>query len=515
MGIRLFYKDVTAMDPVLIVGAGPTGLVLALWLTHLGVPVRIIDKSAGPGETSRAMGVQAHTLEYYQQIGIAKDVIAGGIIIKDMCFFSHRQQIATAHVGEMGVGLSPFPYMLSYPQDDHEKLLITYLAKLGVSVERNTELIGMQQDDHSVQATLQSNNKTETVKILYLCGCDGARSFVRTTLNLGFPGGTYSQIFYVADIVASGEVQQGKMQMCLSREDFTLIIPVRSSGSYRLIGIVPSDNKTINQIEFKDVEASVHRNATIEIKKLNWFSTYHVHHRVAEHFQVGRIFLLGDAGHIHSPAGGQGMNTGISDAINLAWKLAAVLQNRSKPDLLESYEIERIIFARKLVSTTDKVFQLMTNKGVFGFLWRSIFLPFVAPIALKFKATGRTLFKLISQIEINYRKSLLSQGQVGKLKGGDRLPWVAFEGVDNFAPLQSIDWQVHVYGTIQSEFKYSLAAAKMPLHEFIWNENFQLKGLKRDAVYLIRPDGYIGLAQEKQDAVALQTYLTEFGIIVR
>ncbi len=184
---------------------------------------------------------------------------------------------------------------------------------------------------------------------------------------------------------------------------------------------------------------------------MNWFSTYHVHHRVTEHFRKGRAFLLGDAAHIHSPAGGQGMNTGIGDAINLAWKLAAVLAGRAGDDLLDSYEAERIGFARRLVATTDRVFSFATAEGTLADILRTRIAPLLIPRVAAFDAVREYLFRTVSQITLNYRGGPLSRGAAGHVHGGDRLPWVRIDGADNFASLASMDWQVHVYGSPGAE----------------------------------------------------------------
>ena len=182
------------------------------------------------------------------------------------------------------------------------------------------------------------------------------------------------------------------------------------------------------------------------MKKVNWFSTYHVHHRVTEHFRKGRAFLLGDAAHIHSPAGGQGMNTGIGDAINLAWKLAAAVAGRAGDNLLDSYEAERIGFARRLVATTDRVFSFATAEGRIADILRTRIAPLLIPRAAAFGAVREYLFRTVSQVMLNYRGGPLSRGTAGHVQGGDRLPWVRIDGADNFASLAGMDWQVHVYG---------------------------------------------------------------------
>ena len=188
----------------------------------------------------------------------------------------------------------------------------------------------------------------------------------------------------------------------------------------------------------------------IAVNRVNWFSTYRVHHRVADRFRRGRVFLLGDAAHVHSPVGGQGMNTGIGDAVNLSWKLAAALRGAS-PSILDSFEPERIAFARRLVASTDRAFTVATSPGGIARFMRIAVVPRLLPMLARFTAVRRYMFRTVSQTAINYRATPLSQGAAGNVQAGDRLPWVpptgaAAESGDNFTPLESLDWQVHVYG---------------------------------------------------------------------
>ena len=185
-----------------------------------------------------------------------------------------------------------------------------------------------------------SSNEEEVWEGSYIAGCDGARSLVRETIGTGFPGGTYRQLFYVADVEAAGPALDGELHVDLDEADFLAVFPLAGDGRARLIGIVRDQRADhADTLKFQDVSGQAIDHLKVQIKKVNWFSTYHVHYRVTQHFRKGRAFLLGDAAHVHSPAGGQGMNTGIGDAINLAWKLAAVLAGRAPDELLDSYEI--------------------------------------------------------------------------------------------------------------------------------------------------------------------------------
>lgn len=501
---------------VLIAGAGPTGLVLALWLQRLGVRVRIVDKAAEPGTTSRALVLHARTLELYRQMGIADSLVAEGLHFAAVNLWVRGKKAARVAFGDIGAGLSPYPYMLIYPQDQHERFLIERLKENGVHIDRPTEVVGFEVRGNRVAVHLKrSDGSDETCEAAFLAGCDGARSVVREKLGTGFPGGTYSHLFYVADADGSGPVMNQELHVALDDVDFLAVFPMKGGGRARLVGWVRQASETQHDpLQWKDVSRSVIERLGIDVKRVNWFSTYHVHHRVAVRFRAGRTFLLGDAAHIHSPVGGQGMNTGIGDAVNLAWKLAAVLQGRTDHQLLDTFETERIAFAKRLVATTDRIFQLVTSDGRLARFVRLHVVPRVLPTLARLKATRRFMFRTASQTAVDYRPSKLSVGVAGKTHGGDRLPWVKLDpssaaGRDNFAPLTSIDWQLHVYGDVTPAISNVCKAVGLPLHEFVWQDAMRSAGFVRNAVYLIRPDGYVGFADRDANAANLQQYLND------
>src|SRR6187200_1285299 len=225
--------------PVLIVGAGPTGLVLALWLTRLGISVRIIDKTAEPGTTSRALAVQARTLEFYHQVGLTDAVIAGGVKSANLNFWVQGARAARVSLQRLGEGVSPYPFVLVFPQDAHERLLIEQLDALGVRVERQTELLRFEQHDGGVRAALRRRNGSEEIcEASYLAGCDGASSTVRGELAIGFPGGTYTGLFYVADVDATGPATDDEPHIDLEDVDFLVVFPLQGRGRLRLVGTV-------------------------------------------------------------------------------------------------------------------------------------------------------------------------------------------------------------------------------------------------------------------------------------
>jgi 2-polyprenyl-6-methoxyphenol hydroxylase-like FAD-dependent oxidoreductase len=507
-------KEINDQNPVLIVGAGPTGLVLAIWLTRLGIPIRIIDKTAVPGTTSRALAVQARTLESYHQIGLADAVIAGGVKIANINLWVKGALAARVPIQRIGQGLSPYPFALIFPQDAHERLLIERLEDLGVSIERQTELLRFEQQDSGVRATLRRRDgNEETCQAAYLAGCDGAASTVREALGVGFPGGTYTGMFYVADVEGTGPATNDELHADIEDADFAIVFPLKGAGRLRLVGIVRDlPSREPGDLTFDDVKGKAIEHLKLGIVKLNWFSTYRVHHRVANQFRVGRAFLLGDAGHIHSPVGGQGMNTGIGDAVNLAWKLAAVLKEGSPDNLLDTYEAERIAFARRLVATTDRVFMLAISRGSIARFVRTRIVPLLVPVLFRLTPFRRFMFQTLSQFGIKYHNSSLSVGTAGDVRGGDRLPWVQSNtGQDNFAPLTTLKWQVHVYGEARPGVAEACAELRLPLHLFAWQPGMRRAGLERAALYLIRPDAYVALADPEADPERLRRYFADRG----
>jgi 2-polyprenyl-6-methoxyphenol hydroxylase-like FAD-dependent oxidoreductase len=501
--------------PVLIVGAGPTGLVLALWLTRLGVSVRIIDKTAEPGTTSRALAVQVRTLEFYRQVGIADALIQGGVKIAGVNLWVRGARAARVPLQDIGKSLTPFPFALVYPQDAHERLLIERLDALGVKVERRTELVRFDQNTEGVRAVLRRpDGSEENCETAYLAGCDGARSTVREALAIGFPGGTYEGLFYVADVEASGPPTNCELHVDLDEADILLVFPMKGTGRVRLVGSVcEQPGNGDRELTFDDVSSRAIDHLKLEIAKVNWFSTYRVHHRVAHSFRTGRAYLLGDAAHIHSPVGGQGMNTGIGDAVNLAWKFAAVLNRCAGDSLLDTYELERIGFARRLVATTDRIFTMATAQGSIARIIRTRLVPVLVPLLFRLPGARPLLFRTVSQIGIQYRNSTLGAGAAGSVRGGDRLPWVEVgPQEDNFNPLTSLAWQVHVYGEPHRGAAEACAKLGLSLIRFAWQAEMRRTGLLRGALYLIRPDGYVALADPDGDPEGLGRYFMTRGL---
>ncbi|MBW7921069.1 MAG: FAD-dependent monooxygenase [Rubellimicrobium sp.] len=499
---------------VLIVGAGPTGLVLALWLHRQGVGVRIIERNAVAGTGSRALAVQARTLELYRQLDLADAVVARGHRVEGVNLWARGRRAAHIDFGALGAGLTPYPFVTIFPQDEHEALLESRLRDAGIEVERGTELLRLADDGSRITADLRHGDGSgETCTARYIAGCDGAGSTVRKALGIGFGGSTYEGHYYVADIAARGPAIDGDLHIDLDEADFLGIFPLAAPGHVRLVGTIGAGGPPGGRApRFEDAGARVVAQMQVTVGRVNWFSTYRVHHRVAAHFRKGRAFLLGDAGHIHSPVGGQGMNTGILDAINLAWKLAEVIAGRAGDDLLDSYEAERIGFARRLVATTDRIFGIVTARGRAAGVVRARLAPAVLSRALRSGALRRFLFRTVSQIALDYRDSALSAGRAGAVAGGDRLPWVAPDAGESPAPPAPVGWQVRVHGSAGDGLADWCRAQGVALQVPAWRPEHGAAGIARDATYLLRPDGWVALADPSGDPQAIARYFDARGI---
>ncbi len=401
---------------VLVVGAGPTGLMLADQLVRRGVRVAIIDRHAGPAQQTRALGVQARTLEIYAKLGIVNRALELGKRGTGANLWAQGRKMARVPIGETGAKITPYPFILILGQDDNEKIMGDKLRELGVSVQWETELVGLAQEPDKVTATLKMpDGSSRTITAAWVGGCDGAHSSVRELSGITFPGAPYEHVFYVADTEATGSMVPDEINVYLWQNGFHLLFPMRGKDHWRIVGILPSDLRDRRDIGIEAVLPSLRNEAGagLSIKACSWFSTYRIHHRSAQRFRDGRCFLLGDAAHVHSPVGAQGMNTGLQDAYNLAWKLALVVKGQAGAALLDSYEQERIPVAQRLLDTTDRAFRLVVSDSWLAGLMRTKILARIAAFAMGRERIREFAFRTVSQTGIHYPASSLSESLSG------------------------------------------------------------------------------------------------------
>ena len=349
---------------VLIVGAGPTGLMLANQLGRRGVRTLIIDRHAGPSLQTRALGVQARTLEIYAKLGLVDRALELGKDGSGANIWAEGRHMAHVPLGEAGRDITRYPFILVLGQDDNERIMGDKLRDWGLAVQWNTELVALEQHADGVTATLkQPDGTSRRVTAAWVAGCDGARSAVRELNKIEYPGAPYQHVFFVADTEATGSMVADQVNAYLWRSGFHLFFPMRGKDHWRLVGILPQGLRDRDDVTFDDVIPSLRSEAGsgLSFAACTWFSTYRISHRSAARFRDRRCFLLGDAAHIHSPVGAQGMNTGLQDAYNLGWKLALVAARKADAALLDSYENERLPVAQRLLDTTDRAFRLVVS----------------------------------------------------------------------------------------------------------------------------------------------------------
>ena len=510
---------------VLIVGAGPTGLMLANQLARQGTDFLIIDRHAGPSVETRALGVQARTLEIYSHLGIAERALELGKRAKGASMWANGKFGARVPLGDIGLNMSPYPFLLILGQDDNERLLGEVLRSGGNQIQWNTELIALkQQTDHVEVALKQTDGSSHQINAKWVAGCDGARSAVRELNKSGFPGAPYEHVFYVADTTITGPMHPDELNVFLFSDGFHLFFPMRGEHHWRVVGILPPELRGRDDVEFSHVLPSITKQAGLAIKfqECRWFSTYRIHHRHAERFRDRRCFLLGDAGHVHSPVGAQGMNTGLQDAYNLGWKLALVVSGRAAESLIDSYEKERLPVAENLVNTTDRGFALVVSDRWITKFFRTRILPKVLEFAMRLHRIRQIAFRTISQIGIRYPESPLSETETqfpdNAPHAGDRFPWLRLKFSANapeedfFARLDDTRFNLILVGqsapdAFPQELNGLLITHEVPVQ---WNEQELARaGIPNPSFYLLRPDCYIGLAGTRFDPSVLSRYSTE------
>jgi len=416
---------------VVIVGAGPSGLSMAAQLLRYGIDFIILEKNEKTTHLSKAVVVQARTLEIFNELGLAEKAIAEGRITTAMNLFYKGKQQAFVNIAGLGKGLSQFPYALSLEQSKTEKLLVDHLAANGKEINWKCEFSRFEQNEKGVYVYYKDNTGQEQkIEALYLIGCDGAASPVRHQMGLLFEGDTVPKIFYVADVkLKSDVICKNELFIFLIKKGFVLFFPMEGKDHYRVVGILPEATDANDSLRFEDIENSIKQQivSQVDFEEVNWFSTYKVHSRKANSFENGRCFIAGDAAHIHTPAGGQGMNTGIQDAYNLAWKMALTIRQEADPEILHSYNSERSENAKHLLQTTDKMFDIMAGTtGFLNFIRLHVF-PLMAGLITKSAVVKKRIFPLISQTGISYPNSTLTiTSAVGKVKAGDRMPYFTF-----------------------------------------------------------------------------------------
>jgi len=531
---------------VLVVGAGPTGLNLAAELTRLGVHCRIIDGSSDRAHESRALGIQPRTLEVLRPLGVADELIRRGNPNVRLHLHGRGGRVTSSPMFDIGLSDTAYAFLLFLSQSETEAVLLDRLAGLGVTVERQTRLQDVQDAGQYVTGTIgDADGAAHVVGARYVVGCDGAHSTVRSAAGIDFVGGRYPQTFLLADLAVEG-IEPDGVHAFIGPSGPLLFFPLKVPAPWRLItlrspgttaaleaGRLTTDVGPVTTTELSSLVAAA-TDEPLELQDPLWATAFHVSHRHASTYRRGRLFLAGDAAHIHSPAGAQGMNTGIQDAINLGWKLAFVIRGAAPDQLLESYDAERRPVGAFVLRFTDRASTLVFSNHPVPRTLRTVAVPWAVPLLLRSRTGRRLAFRTVSQLGIRYRASfavepdvtvsrrrlrkLLSRNRPG---AGDRLPdaRVVRDGEEIWLQEAFADPVLHVLlcGPVNAWKDEDIAALRQSFEPFLQVHRLDRQpasGILHDrtgdasqrlhvqaaAAFVIRPDGHIGA---RADGIAL------------
>jgi 2-polyprenyl-6-methoxyphenol hydroxylase-like FAD-dependent oxidoreductase len=535
----------------LIVGAGPTGLALATQLQAFGARFRIIDRLLDRTRESRALAVQARTLELLQTLGLGEQLVArGSTSTRLKLHLEGRAVAAVTTLGDVSAGDTRFPFILFVSQAETEAILNDHLGGSGVVIERGNELVAFERDADGVQCRLRCDDgPEERLHTRFLIGCDGAHSVVRKQSGIAFEGGSYPQDFALGDLEADGSLEPDAINSFAGGGGVAMFFPLGRPTTWRVIAMA-ADKQTepqqssspgiVGDLGLSELQALVDppTAGTIRLRDPAWLTRFHLHHRQTASYRNGNVFLAGDAAHIHSPVGAQGMNTGIQDAWNLGWKLGLVARGLADGRLLDSYQAERWPVGQFLLRYTDRLFSTFTRamSGRPLATWaRRVVVPHVVPHVFGSPWVRRTAFAFVSELGIRYRKSpVVAEGQPalrGGPRAGDRLPDAEILVNGRSAYLQQALARPHLalllcgeprhwdapnldrlrqqYGRILKTYSLSLpGAGGLMVDEK--GQAFARLGVKDAAQYLVRPDGYVAFRSAGRTFESLDRYLSDW-----
>jgi 2-polyprenyl-6-methoxyphenol hydroxylase-like FAD-dependent oxidoreductase len=514
---------------VLVVGAGPTGLALAAELAAFGVDFRLVDRQADRVHESRALAVQPRTLEVLAAHGVAEQLVAAGNPAVGLCMHTGRR-VVSLRLFDLGPADTAYPFLLFVSQAETERLLGEHLSRRGVRIERGVSLVGMYPAGDAVSCRLRyRDGGEETVRARYVVGCDGAGSTVRDLAGIGFTGHRYPQTFLLADLEANG-LEPGAVHSWLGDAGMLFLFPLGAPATWRLLAMrPPGDPDTDVTLDRLQAITDRYTGGTVRLHAPVWLTRFRLHNRGATSYRAERVFVAGDAAHVHSPAGAQGMNTGIQDAVNLGWKLALACRGTAHPALLDSYHAERAPVGRAVRRLSDRAFTVATTRNPLVRLARTHLVPRVAPLAMRWRPGRAAAFRTIAQLSINYRDSPLSTDGPGVRRrgprAGDRLPDapVALDGRQTtlHAALCSgtPGYRLLLCGPASGEVGevgpwpvtvHRLSRDREPgvLHD---GTGVALRRLGATPVhYLVRPDGHIAYRSAGLDLTGVRAYLSRW-----
>jgi 2-polyprenyl-6-methoxyphenol hydroxylase-like FAD-dependent oxidoreductase len=523
----------TAPNPdvseVVVVGAGPVGLVAGCELARRGVRVRVIEKLAQPTDQSRAVAVHARSLDMFDRMGIVDEILSTGIKAIAMQLYAGHSRLFRIPLGDVD---SAFPFTLNTAQTETERVLSERLHSLGVTVERGVELVALSQDGDTVQLTLQhENGTTEQAIASWVIGADGAHSTVRRLVGTKLAGSFEGERFLLGDVDAEHSLDLDAMHTFFSSDGPVVILPLLDGRMRFLAEVHDAPGTPMNTHPTQEeLQAVIDRRiGGIRLVRSHWLTSFEIHHARVPAYRWGRVFLTGDAAHIHSPAGGQGMNTGMQDAFNLAWKLAAVVSGtvsgRAGDTLLDSYEAERVPVADSVIAFTNRLTKAGTLSGVPRRI-RDVVIRMVSHVP----AARRVMADTAEEVNVGYKNSPLAVGRRprhAKIAAGEHLPHVVDAAIQKqLSAACGAQNTGHVVLTVATgpvapavgghgPTQVLVTVGETPVAGYdtvVADPNSlvaQRFGLKNGGRIVIRPDGYIGAVASLDDTTTVADYFAK------
>ena len=464
---------------VLIVGAGPVGLFLANECARRGLRWRLIEARSSQSVHSKALAIFPRTLEIFDMAGLVGPFLEKANRVTSVAVVARGRTLAHMRFAPEE---SPYPFIAVVPQDVTERLLAEQLQRKGGAVEYETSFVSAVQHDDYVIVTLDQKGQRRGLTAAFVVGCDGAHSTVRHLLDLPFEGAEYAALFLLADVQTSKTLPADELQLCPSELGPVAIFPM-SATRRRIVATIENAEGEAPSLDLVRKILSQRAPMGIEAGALHWSSYFRIHHRQVAQLRVGRIFIAGDAGHIHSPFGGQGMNTGLHDVWNLAWKLDLFLNGRGNERLLDSYSAERLPVIKNVIETTDFLTKAMGTPNKFAQTLRDTVIPMVSRLA----PFQHAFVQRLSELGIAYRGSPIVEG-AGKryfddsLRGGD--------GIGSRFLLVFADDE----DSATKEDAQQLAGS--------FSNIVELRLGPRHDITLVRPDGYIAYSVHSRHGIA-------------
>jgi 2-polyprenyl-6-methoxyphenol hydroxylase-like FAD-dependent oxidoreductase len=464
---------------VLIVGAGPVGLFLANECARRGLDYRIIETRSSQSEHSKALAIFPRTLEIFDMAGVVTPFFKLANRVTSVSVVTNGHKLAHMRFAPKE---SPYPFIAMVPQDVTERLLVEHLQRSGGAVEYNTTFVAAVEQNDAVDVIMEKPGQALKLRASFVIGCDGAHSAVRHLLNLPFEGAEYHDSFILADVESNESLPADELQLCPSELGPVAIFPM-SATRRRIVAVVDKMEGDAPSLELVRKVIAERAPSGFEAHALHWSSYFRIHHRQAARLRVGRMFIAGDAAHIHSPFGGQGMNTGLHDIWNLVWKLDLVLRGRGTEELLESYTAERRPVIKQVIETTDFLTKAMGTPSKLAQNLRNAVIPMVSRLA----PFQHAFVQRLSELGISYEGSPIVEG-AGKryldesMRGGDGI-------CSRFLLL------------LDSDADSSARHAAMQLSES-FSDVLDLRVRPRNEITLVRPDGYIAYSASSRNRVA-------------